>query len=326
MVNVQGASNFIPKWKTVVTPQLRQSRSARASQHSYAGQIVVVEISANSEQDSALDWLSVHEVDQNGLVTRSATVNVSQPRAWVADVAAGVNGSVYIAEGPASLHRFSFTRANGSYSLDKLWTISNTEVVDMTLLANGSVYALSNGKGFRNEGSKLIPTTNPVLAIYNASGMVLFRKEYVEALPDVERKMFSLALVDPSRSRDAILGGYLRRVRTASSEKIISIGIYTFPSLFTRLPSSEEKPPGDGPGAADPNSNGSTGGKSAGALIAVGVCVAVVGVICIAAVALFVLYKKSRDDDKERDAEQGLVKINSSMPSVLPSKDRSVLV
>lgn len=285
-----------PAWTRVLTDQGREATSVGIAEDKASRRIVVVEISSK-ETGAVTDRLAAYTLDMEGTVMHSSTANAASDAAWIADVAADENGVLYVGEGPELLHRVALRALDGEDLLTKLWNVTETEVVDMTVLKNGTaVYVLSNGEGFRNEGMQVVRTKIPILSVYNASGHTLFKSEYTESVPDAEREMYSFSLIDPENKCDAILGGFLRLADAVARESEVSIGLFTFPNL---MKGSQGQDDSQLPVPIDPNSPNTPDPQTSTTLIVIGASVGVVVFLTIVAVALFIIYRNNRSEAEE---------------------------
>lgn len=275
---------FATNWVKTIDVADHNTKSFGVTTTSLGGRIVVVDIS-ESLIPNAPRQLSAYVVDSEGKVSQKATTNTSSQDSYISDIASDLNGALYVGESPRWLHRLAIRTLNNVDFLVNVWNITDIDVVDITVLKNGTaVYVLSNGDGFRNEGASAVRTKNAELSVFNESGALLSQYEHEEVLPDAIREMFSMKLIDPERSRSAVLGGLVQIPEEAPAESHISVGLFTFPEVVQEKENSEPglQPPssGDRPPLQNPSSNE----NSPSLFIGVGAgiaafCVMVVGTI-----------------------------------------------
>lgn len=316
-------------WTRVLTDQGREATSVGIAEDKATRRIVVIEISSK-ETGAATDQLAAYTLDTEGTIMQRATTKAASEAAWVADVVADENGALYVGEGPNILYRVALRALDGEDLITQLWNVTETEVVDMTVLKNGTaVYVLSNGEGFRNEGTQVVRTKTPILSVYNASGHSLFKSEYTESVPDAEREMYSFSLVDPENKCDAVLGGFLRLAEAVAVERKVSIGLFTFPNV---VKGDQGQGGPQVPVPIDPNSPDTPDPQNNNALVVIGASVGVAVFLIITAVALFIIYRNRSEAEDARTRAQAELEADKyiedipSLRATLRDNNNNVLV
>lgn len=306
--------------RSLTSPSRHAASSGIATDVSNAG-ILVAEISSPNPGAST-DRFTLYSLNELGRVMRNASMDSASAVASIEAMVTDELGGIYVAEGPRLLYRVVMRNLAGADWLVKLWNVTDLEVVDMTVLRNGTaLYVLSNSDGIRNDGNQLVRTKTPILSVYNTTGRRLFRSKFVEPILDAERQMYSLSLIDPSTNCHAILGGFVR-LATNEGEKQISIGVFTFPKLFrtnsTAQNNSQTAAPIDtnSPSADDQPSN--TGYIIAG--VGTGIFV-----LTIIGVSLFMVYR--RGGGSGREGEFAIEAVDERPPRTVPrEREHTVLV
>lgn len=303
-------------WSRVLTPTLQSSSSAAITRDLSKERVVVAEVSA-SDVGKAADQLRLYSVDDGGTAMQSASMPIGSTNASIDAFGMDDRGGYYVGEGPGLFHKVAWKELEGQQFLVRLWNVSDIQVVDMTVLQNGSaVYVLSDGEGFNNVGNDIVRTKTPILSVYNSTGHRLFQSTYTEPVPETERQLYSLLLIDPSRQCHAILGGFVRLAASDIAEKQISIGLFTFPKLFRVVKGEQNNSQGTAPNGPDSPTVDDRQPNTVLVVVAVGMGVVVF--LAIVVVALFTFYHG-------RGAENEL-KADESNKTISTVQDHDVLV